>query len=70
MDYGLSEDRLSREPFTCEMCKEYYVGQYRYIYNTFQISRTPTTRLIICEKCAVRESKFKNKQQLNKYYEK
>jgi hypothetical protein len=71
MEYGLDENRLPREPFNCRMCKQYYIGQYRYIWHTFEIlPKSPSEQLIICEKCAVRESKFKNKKQLNEYYEK
>ena len=71
MDYGLDEKRLPREAFSCIMCKKYYIGQYRYIWNTFEIlPKYPTRQLIICEKCALREGKFKNKKQLEEYYKK
>ena len=71
MDYGLDEKRLHKDSFVCRMCKQYYMRHYRYIWHTFEIlPKSPSEELIICEKCAVRESKFKNKKQLNEHYEK
>lgn len=69
--YGVDPKRLSREPFTCAMCKQSYVGQYRYVYNTFEIlPERPQESLIICEKCAVRESGFKTKKKFKEFYDK
>jgi hypothetical protein len=39
------------------MCRDYKVGSYSYVYRTYEIlPKTPSEELIICEKCAVRES--------------
>ena len=46
------------------------MGQFSYEWGTFAVlPKTPTEILIICEKCAIRESKFKNKKQLKEHYE-
>ena len=63
--------RLPKEPFNCTMCKKYNIAQYRYVYTTFDFSpKHPSQDLIICEKCAVREGKFKNIKELRSFYEK
>ena len=65
MTYGLDKKRLTKKEFTCVMCKTYCIGQYRYVWNTYQIlPKTPSEKLIICTKCAIRESNYKNKKDL------
>tara|TARA_Y100001973_G_C5201758_1_gene338300 strand:- start:1094 stop:1318 length:225 start_codon:yes stop_codon:yes gene_type:complete len=69
-NYGLDPKRLPRAPFTCIMCKQYYMGAFRYIWHTFEIlPKSPSEELIICEKCALREGKFKTMKQLKEFYE-
>jgi hypothetical protein len=69
MKYGLNE-RTSKAEFSCEMCKKYYIGQFSYEWGTFEVlPKTPMKILTICEKCIIRESKFKNKKQLKEHYE-
>ena len=51
------ESKIKKGSFICVMCKDYKVGSYSYTYNTYAIlPKTPSEELIICEKCAVRES--------------
>lgn len=39
------------------MCKTQKLGSYSYVYKTYEIlPKSPSKELIICEKCAVRES--------------
>ena len=66
--YGLSK-RLPKAEFTCIMCKQYYMYAFRYVWVTFEIlPKTPMEELIICDKCAIREGKVKNKKQLDERY--
>jgi|TARA_Y100001951_G_C11278725_1_gene263782 hypothetical protein len=45
------------------MCKKYNIGQFRYVYETYEIlPKYPKKELIICEKCAIREYGSKNKK--------
>ena len=54
--------KIKRGVFTCIMCKDYKVSSFSYIYKTWGISpKTPSEELIICEKCAKRESGTKVK---------
>tara|TARA_R100000781_G_C4070646_1_gene124359 strand:- start:68 stop:208 length:141 start_codon:yes stop_codon:yes gene_type:complete len=42
---------------------------FRYVWVTFEIlPKTPMEELIICDKCAIREGKVKNKKQLDERY--
>ena len=43
---------------------------YSYIWGTFPVlPKTPMEILNICEKCAIRESKFKTKKHFKEFYE-
>ena len=69
MRYGLNE-RLPKGEFVCEMCKKYSMRNYSYGWGTFEIlPKTPMKKLIICEKCVIRESKFKTSKQIKEHYE-
>ena len=69
MRYGLNE-RIPRSSFSCTMCKAWYMSHYSYGWGTFEIlPKTPMKKLIICEKCVIRESKFKTSKQIKEHYE-
>jgi len=60
---GDVKQKLPKSPFTCKMCKKYNIGQFRYVYETYEIlPKYPKKELIICEKCAIREYGSKNKK--------
>ena len=47
------------------MCEDLVFYSYRYVYETFEIlPKFPKHELIICEKCARRESKLKKKDKI------
>ena len=67
--YGLSK-KLPPGEFICDMCKAKHFHNKRFIYETFEVlPHCPSKELTICEKCAIRESKFKNKKQFKEYFE-
>jgi len=69
VEYGLNK-RKAKSEFYCDMCKQYYMRHFSYEWGTFPIlPKTPMEILNICEKCAIRESKLKNKKQLKEHYE-
>ena len=69
MEYGINS-RKAKSEFTCDMCKQYYMRGYSYSWGTFPIlPKTPMEILNICEKCAIRESKFKTKKKFKEYFD-
>ena len=49
--------KIRKSAFNCEMCKDYKVASFSYTYKTHAIlPERPSKELIICEKCAKRES--------------
>ena len=49
--------KIKKGVFTCRMCKDYRVASFSYVYKTHAIlPERPSEELIICEKCAKRES--------------
>ena len=49
--------KRKKNTFTCEMCKNHHLGSFSYIYETYSVSPNNLSKeLVICEKCAVRES--------------
>ena len=60
--------RLPATGFTCYMCKISTVHGAKYVYRTFDFSpKNPPREFDICTKCAIRESKFKKKDKLDKF---
>ena len=60
---GDVKQKLPKSPFTCDKCKKQYIGQFRYLYETYEIlPKYPKKEYIICEKCAIREYGTKNKK--------
>ena len=60
--------KLIRKKFTCSMCKSNIWFDSQYVLETFEIlPKTPKEELIVCYKCAIRESKFKKRKDLDSY---
>ena len=60
--------RIIRSDFTCYMCKTYVFLKDKYTYRTFDFSpERPSIEFDVCTKCAIRESKYKKKEQLDKF---
>ena len=66
--YGLQE-KLPRSEYTCDMCKAYYMFEVSFAFHTFEVlPLTPSKKLKICKKCAIREGTFKNAKQFNEHF--
>ena len=64
-DLGNVNQKLPKSNYHCDMCKKYYMSHPQYVYETFEIlPKFPKHELIICEKCARRESKLKKKDKI------
>tara|TARA_R110002020_G_scaffold188167_9_gene386841 strand:- start:1180 stop:1377 length:198 start_codon:yes stop_codon:yes gene_type:complete len=64
---GHAYKKLTRETFTCYMCKKYYLAGHRYMYKTFELTELrPSKEFIICQKCAKREGGKKWEKNLEK----
>ena len=60
--------KLPKDEYTCYMCKEYCFIKHKYIYQTFDFSpERPSLEFEICPKWAIRESKYKKLDQLDKF---
>ena len=60
--------RLPKKRFNCRMCKSDIWKDFQYILKTFEIlPKCPARELIVCYKCAIRESKFKKRKDLDSY---
>tara|TARA_Y100001951_G_scaffold100047_1_gene102888 strand:+ start:683 stop:892 length:210 start_codon:yes stop_codon:yes gene_type:complete len=66
--YGLKE-QIKKSSFTCDMCKSNFFHNYSYVFYTYGIlPKTPSEKLIICQKCALREGKYKTMKQFKEAF--
>ena len=66
--YGLQE-QLKKSSFTCDMCKGKFFHNHSYVFYTYGIlPKTPSEKLIICGKCALREGKYKTMKQFKEAF--
>ena len=51
------------------MCKAYYMYGASFVFYTFEVlPLTPSKKLKICQKCAIREGTFKNAKQFREHF--
>ena len=50
------------------MCKGKFFYNHSYVFYTYGILKTPSEKLIICGKCALREGKYKTKKQFKEAF--
>ena len=66
--YGLQE-KLARSEYNCDMCKAYYMYGVSFVFYTFEVlPSSPSKKIKICQKCAIREGTFKNAKQFREHF--